>query len=101
MAGSASEIYLQKISGIYSTLPAYIQDRERRQAMSGKIWNVIAGFTVRLVIGMVLIYSVNQYLDMQNIQVHVGLNGISALLSGTLGLPGVGILYGIELYRFL
>ena len=58
-------------------------------------------FIIRSILGMAIIFFVNQYLDYRNVSVSVGLNLVSFLTSGVLGIPGVGLLYGIVLYRFL
>lgn len=68
--------------------------------MREKTENFIVTFIIRAVIGLAVILFVNQLLVSKNIDVNVGINGISALTSGILGLPGVGLLYGIEFYRF-
>ena len=52
-------------------------------------------FFVRAVLGMFLIFCINQYLTYKGISLNVGLNVISFLTSGTLGLPGVALLYGV------
>ena len=69
--------------------------------MKEKIENMVAVFLIRMVIGMAVIFFVNQLLVSRNIDVSVGINGISAAASGILGLPGIGLLYGIAFYRFL
>ncbi len=69
--------------------------------MKEKIENMVAAFFVRMVIGMAVIFFVNQLLASRNMDVSVGINGISAAASGILGLPGIGLLYGIAFYRFL
>lgn len=69
--------------------------------MKKKIENMVAAFLIRMVIGMAVIFFVNQLLVSRNIDVSVGINGISAAASGILGLPGIGLLYGIAFYRFL
>ena len=48
-----------------------------------------------------LIFFVNQYLEYRGISLRVGLNGISFLTSGILGVPGVAMLYGILAYKIL
>ena len=55
----------------------------------------IVNFIVRAVLGMGLIFFINQYLE------YKGLNGISFLTSGLLGIPGVAMLYGILAYKIL
>lgn len=58
-------------------------------------------FLVRAILGMILILCANFCLAEQGISLHVGLNGIAFLTSGTLGLPGVLLLYGISALKFL
>ena len=50
---------------------------------------------------MGLIFFINQYLEYKGISLSVGLNGISFLTSGLLGIPGVAMLYGILAYKIL
>lgn len=45
----------------------------------------LINFIVRAVVGMGLIFFVNQYLEYRGISLRVGLNGISFLTSGILG----------------
>ncbi|MBQ8559784.1 MAG: pro-sigmaK processing inhibitor BofA family protein [Tyzzerella sp.] len=52
-------------------------------------------FLTRAILGMFLIFCINQYLTYKGISLNVGLNVISFLTSGTLGLPGVALLYGV------
>ena len=61
----------------------------------------IVNFIVRAVLGMGLIFFINQYLEYKGISLSVGLNGISFLTSGLLGIPGVAMLYGILAYKIL
>lgn len=56
-------------------------------------------FIVRAIIGMAAIFFINHYLDYRNISISVGMNIFSLLTSGTLGIPGVGLLYGIMFYQ--
>lgn len=56
---------------------------------------------LRSVTGTAVIYFVNQILTTQHIQTMVGVNPISVLTSGILGLPGVALLYGIHFFQFL
>lgn len=62
---------------------------------------VMRKFLARAFLGMFLIFCVNYCLAEQEISLHVGLNGITFLTSGTLGLPGVLLLYGISALEFL
>lgn len=69
--------------------------------MKVKIGNFIVTFVIRMIVGLALILFINQILETNNINVSVGINGISAMISGMLGVPGMGLLYGIAFYRFL
>ena len=55
----------------------------------------LVNFTLRAILGMGLILLTNYVLKKEEIALNVGLNLISFLVSGTLGLPGVAMLYGI------
>ena len=58
-------------------------------------------FIMRAIIGMGLIFFINQYIIPQEAAWKVGLNAVSFLTSGTLGIPGVCLLYGILIYQNL
>ncbi|WP_442920448.1 pro-sigmaK processing inhibitor BofA family protein [Mediterraneibacter sp.] len=58
-------------------------------------------FIVRAVVGMALIFFINQYVIPPESSINVGLNAVSFLTSGMLGIPGVGLLYGIVCYQVL
>ena len=58
-------------------------------------------FLTRAVLGMISIYFCNEFLKMQSISASVGLNPISFLTVGTLGISGFALLYGIILYQLL
>ena len=49
-------------------------------------------FMIRAVIGMALIFFINQYVIPPESSINVGLNAVSFLTSGMLGIPGVGLL---------
>lgn len=63
--------------------------------------SIVVNFIVRGVIGLGVIFFTNEILASRGISVAVGLNGLSLLTSGTLGLPGVCLLYGILFYQNL
>lgn len=63
--------------------------------------SIVVNFIVRAVIGLGVIFFTNEILVSRGISVAVGLNGLSLLTSGTLGLPGVCLLYGILFYQNL
>lgn len=69
--------------------------------MVKKIMSAVVHFFVRAAIGMALIFFINQYVIPSDSSINVGLNAVSFLTSGTLGIPGVGLLYGIMCYRIL
>lgn len=69
--------------------------------MSEKRTGFILNFIIRAVIGLGIIFFVNEYLSYRNISISVGMNGISFLTSGFLGIPGVALLYGILFYQIL
>lgn len=58
-------------------------------------------FMMRAIVGMCLIYGINQYILPAASSLKVGLNVLSFFLSGALGIPGVGLLYGILLCQML
>lgn len=61
----------------------------------------LVNFIVRAIVGMGIIFFVNQFLDYRNIPVSVGLNVISFITTGTLGVPGVCLLYGVMFYQLM
>lgn len=69
--------------------------------MGKKIATAVINFFIRAAIGMALIFFINQYVIPADSSINVGLNPISFLTSGTLGIPGVGLLYGIMCYQIL
>ena len=60
-----------------------------------------SNFFIRAAVGMALIFFINQYVIPPDSSINVGLNAVSFLTSGTLGIPGVGLLYGIMCYQIL
>ena len=62
--------------------------------MKNKAAAVILNFFLRAVMGICLIYFVNQYVLPDQDSWKVGINGLSFLTSGSLGIPGVCMLYG-------
>lgn len=59
----------------------------------------IVQFLIRAVIGMALIFFINQFLAAEGISLQVGLNPVTFATSGVFGTPGVALLYGIAFYR--
>lgn len=62
---------------------------------------VAAVFLSRAAVGMAGVCLINKLLESQKIAVAVGVNPVSALTIGTLGISGVALLYGIMFYRLL
>lgn len=56
---------------------------------------ILVNFIVRVILGMGVIVFANYFLEQQGIAIKVGLNVISFLTTGILGMPGVAMLYGI------
>ena len=69
--------------------------------MAKKIGGAVLRFFIRAAIGMALIFVINGYVIPADSSINVGLNPVSFLTSGTLGIPGVGLLYGIVCCQIL
>lgn len=69
--------------------------------MESRLTTIIINFILRGILGMGLIFFINTYVLSDADPLNVGLNVITFLTSGTLGIPGVCLLYGILAYRFL
>lgn len=74
---------------------------EKESDMSEQRSHVLVNFIVRAIVGVAMIFFVNEFLSSQGISVQVGMNPVTVLTSGILGTPGVALLYGISFYRFL
>nr|WP_296265758.1 pro-sigmaK processing inhibitor BofA family protein [uncultured Merdimonas sp.] len=69
--------------------------------MMEKGMRIAVNIFVRMVLGIAIIFFVNEFLSSQDISVQVGINPITILTSGILGIPGVALLYGIGFYGIL
>ena len=69
--------------------------------MENKLASVIINFIIRAILGMGLIFFINQYILPDENTLKVGLNAVTFLTSGALGIPGVCLLYGILAYQIL
>ena len=69
--------------------------------MEKKLASVFVRFVIRAILGMGFIFFINQYVLPEETSLNVGLNLVSFLTTGTLGIPGIGLLYGIMLYQNL
>lgn len=62
---------------------------------------LIIDFLIRAALGLALIFFVNEFLSANQIPLSVGINPVTFAASGTLGVPGVALLYGITIYQGL
>lgn len=62
---------------------------------------VVFQFVVRGAVGLVCIYFCNEFLEAKQMAITVGINPVSFLTAGCLGIGGVVLLYGIMLYQTL
>lgn len=62
---------------------------------------LVINFVLRGVFGIILMYIVNSYMKMNEIDLQMGINGITVLTTGILGFPGIVLLYGINFYKSL
>lgn len=60
--------------------------------------DVILKCITRACMGAVLIYGGNMVLQYLGISCLVGVNAVTLICSGILGLPGVGLLYAIQIF---
>lgn len=58
----------------------------------------VTNFFIRMVVGIAIIFLVNQFLASKDVSVNVGINPVTAVTTGALGVPGVCLLYGIVFY---
>lgn len=63
--------------------------------------SIVVNFLVRAIVGLTLIFFINQFLDSKDVSLNVGINPVTFVTSGTLGVPGVALLYGITFYQSL
>ena len=69
--------------------------------MAEKGVRIIVNLFVRVVVGIALVFFVNEFMSLQEVPVQVGINPITVLTSGILGVPGVALLYGLSFYGIL
>lgn len=58
----------------------------------------LVDFALRASIGTAGIYLLDLILKMKGFEIHVGVNTVSVLTNGLLGLPGFILLYGLAFY---
>ena len=62
---------------------------------------ILVNFMVRIVLGVAIIVCANQIFSRKEIPINVGINVVSLGVAGTLGVPGVAMLYGVVAIPFL
>ncbi|WP_343210212.1 pro-sigmaK processing inhibitor BofA family protein [Anaerolentibacter hominis] len=67
-------------------------------SLFAKKGQLLGNFILRSILGIVAIYFVNTILSMNGVVLSVGINGLTILLSGLLGVPGLALLYGISYF---
>ena len=67
----------------------------------GKKMQMLLNFMIRVVLGGIGIIYANDFLASQEIAISVGLNPVSLLTIGILGIGGFALLYGILACKFL
>ena len=60
--------------------------------------DLLIDFALRACFGTAAVYLLNLVLGMQGYALNVGINGVTVLTNGLLGLPGFLLLYGLSLY---
>lgn len=69
-----------------------------------EIWDKmekIINFVMRCVLGTIAMFFINTLLAGAHISLNVGINAVTVLTSGFLGIPGLLMLYGIGFYKSL
>lgn len=61
----------------------------------------LINFILRAVTGTAAAFFLNGFLVSQGLSIAIGINPITVLTSGILGIPGLMVLYGINLFMFL
>ena len=69
--------------------------------MEDKLTSFFVTFFIRALIGLTLIFFINHYVLPEETALNVGINAVSLLTSGTLGVPGVCLLYSILIFQNL
>lgn len=60
--------------------------------------DLIVNFALRIFAGLLAIYILNTVFQSINIDLAVGINAVTSLIVGVLGIPGIILLYGLILY---
>ena len=64
-----------------------------------KNWaELLLNFGIRAVFGMIVVCLINSWMAGSGMEAGVGINPVSFLTTGFLGMPGVALLYGLRFY---
>ena len=83
----------------YGKLNKDIYENRRRLGYVTEMFEFMINFLIRMAVGVMLILVINGFFVSKEIPVRVGLNPITMAASGTLGVPGVALLYGVAFYE--
>lgn len=61
----------------------------------------LINFVLRSIMGTIAIYFINMGITFLGFTMVVGINAVSVLTTGILGIPGIVMLYGLSLYKIL
>lgn len=61
----------------------------------------LLNMVMRSVLGTIAIYFINMIIGFLGISMNVGINPVTVLTCGILGIPGLLVLYGIGFYQLL
>lgn len=75
--------------------------KQRRNGENMKSGEWLLNLAMRSILGTIAMYFVNGALASMGLALQVGINAITILTTGILGIPGLLALYGIGLYRIL
>ena len=64
-----------------------------------KNWaEILLNFGIRAIFGMIAVWLINSWMRGSGLETVVGINPLSFLTTGFLGIPGVVLLYGLRFY---
>ena len=61
-----------------------------------KVIEILINFIYRMVFGIICTYFLNQLVQVMGVGLQVGLNGWTVIVLGSLGVPGVVLLFAIQ-----
>ncbi len=61
----------------------------------------LINFVLRSIMGTIAIYFINMGITFLGFTTVVGINAVSVLTTGILGIPGIVMLYGLSIYEIL